>query len=131
LTPTGSTSTKVELRGSVLLLECIAAGLPTPVIRWIKEGGELPANRTFLENFKKTLKIIDVSEADSGNYKCIARNRLGSVHHVISVTVKAAPYWITAPRNLVLSPGEDGTLICRANGNPKPNISWLANGVPI
>ncbi|XP_059672306.1 neuronal cell adhesion molecule isoform X14 [Gavia stellata] len=131
LTPTGSTSTKVELRGNVLLLECIAAGLPTPVIRWIKEGGELPANRTFFENFKKTLKIIDVSEADSGNYKCIARNILGSAHHVISVTVKAAPYWITAPRNLVLSPGEDGTLICRANGNPKPNISWLANGVPI
>nr|XP_009941725.1 PREDICTED: neuronal cell adhesion molecule isoform X7 [Opisthocomus hoazin] len=131
LTPTGSTSTKVELRGNVLLLECIAAGLPTPVIRWIKEGGELPANRTFFENFKKTLKIIDVSEADSGNYKCIARNTLGSAHHVISVTVKAAPYWITAPRNLVLSPGEDGTLICRANGNPKPNINWLANGVPI
>uniref|UniRef100_A0A8C3U2M9 Neuronal cell adhesion molecule n=1 Tax=Catharus ustulatus TaxID=91951 RepID=A0A8C3U2M9_CATUS len=131
LTPTGSTSTKVELRGNVLLLECIAAGLPTPVIRWIKEGGELPANRTFFENFKKTLKIIDVSEADSGNYKCIARNTLGSVYHVISVTVKAAPYWITAPRNLVLSPGEDGTLICRANGNPKPSISWLANGVPI
>nr|XP_025973470.1 neuronal cell adhesion molecule isoform X17 [Dromaius novaehollandiae] len=131
LTPTGSTSNKVELRGNVLLLECIAAGLPTPVIRWIKEGGELPANRTFFENFKKTLKIIDVSEADSGNYKCIARNILGSTHHVISVTVKAAPYWITAPRNLVLSPGEDGTLICRANGNPKPHISWLTNGVPI
>ncbi|KAM9203640.1 neuronal cell adhesion molecule isoform 6-T6 [Mergus octosetaceus] len=131
LTPTGTTSNKVELRGNVLLLECIAAGLPTPVIRWIKEGGELPANRTFFENFKKTLKIIDVSEADSGNYKCIARNILGSTHHVISVTVKAAPYWITAPRNLVLSPGEDGSLICRANGNPKPSISWLANGVPI
>ncbi|OXB76727.1 UNVERIFIED_CONTAM: hypothetical protein H355_000275 [Colinus virginianus] len=131
LTPTGSTSNKVELRGNVLLLECIAAGLPTPVIRWIKEGGELPANRTFFENYKKTLKIIDVSEADSGNYKCIARNILGSTHHVISVTVKAAPYWITPPRNLVLSPGEDGTLICRANGNPKPSISWLTNGVPI
>ncbi|KAM9390089.1 neuronal cell adhesion molecule isoform 6-T6 [Phaethornis superciliosus] len=131
LTPTGSTSTKVELRGNVLLLECIAAGLPTPVIRWIKEGGELPANRTFFENFKKTLKITDVSEADSGNYKCIARNTLGAAHHVISVTVKAAPYWITAPRNLVLSPGEHGNLICRANGNPKPDISWLANGVPI
>ncbi|XP_030404850.1 neuronal cell adhesion molecule isoform X18 [Gopherus evgoodei] len=131
LTPMGSTSNKVELRGNVLLLECIAEGLPTPVIRWIKEGGELPVNRTFFENFKKTLKIIEVSEADSGKYKCVARNPLGSTHHTITVTVKAAPYWITAPRNLVLSPGEDGTLICRANGNPKPNISWLTNGVPI
>uniref|UniRef100_A0A8C3SFX6 Neuronal cell adhesion molecule n=1 Tax=Chelydra serpentina TaxID=8475 RepID=A0A8C3SFX6_CHESE len=131
LTPVGSTSNKVELRGNVLLLECIAEGLPTPVVRWIKEGGELPINRTFFEHFKKTLKIIEVSEADSGKYKCVARNPLGSTHHTITVTVKAAPYWITAPRNLVLSPGEDGTLICRANGNPKPNISWLTNAVPI
>uniref|UniRef100_A0A8C8SWE9 Neuronal cell adhesion molecule n=1 Tax=Pelusios castaneus TaxID=367368 RepID=A0A8C8SWE9_9SAUR len=131
LTPVGSTSNKVELRGNVLLLECIAEGLPTPVIHWIKESGELPINRTFFENFKKTLKIVDVSEADSGKYKCTARNPLGSTHHTVTVTVKAAPYWITAPRNLVLSPGEGGTLICRANGNPKPKISWLANGEPI
>lgn len=50
---------------------------------------------------------------------------------VFSFPRKAAPYWIIAPQNLVLSPEEDGTLICRANGNPKPRISWLSNGVPI
>lgn len=44
---------------------------------------------------------------------------------------KAAPYWIMAPQNLVLSPGENGTLICSANGDPKPRINWLMNGVPI
>ncbi|XP_072856600.2 neuronal cell adhesion molecule isoform X24 [Pogona vitticeps] len=131
LTPTGSTSSKTELRGNTLLLECIAEGLPTPAIQWIKEGGELPVNRTFFENFHKTLKIIDISEADSGNYKCMAANRLGSAHHVIMVTVKAAPYWIREPANLVLSPGESGSLICQANGKPKPSISWFANGVPI
>ncbi|XP_060633609.2 neuronal cell adhesion molecule isoform X20 [Anolis sagrei] len=131
LTPGGSTSTKTELRGNTLLLECIAEGLPTPTIRWIKEGGELPINRKFFENFNKTLKITDISEADSGKYKCMASNQLGSAHHVITVTVKAAPYWIREPTNLVLSPGEDGSLICRANGKPKPSINWLANGVPI
>ncbi|XP_062956303.1 neuronal cell adhesion molecule isoform X24 [Cynocephalus volans] len=131
LTPEGNASNKEELRGNVLSLECIAEGLPTPIIYWIKEDGILPINRTFYRNFKKTLQIIHVSEADSGNYQCIAKNALGAIHHTISVTVKAAPYWIMAPQNLVLSPGEDGTLICRANGNPKPRISWLTNGVPI
>ncbi|XP_063094688.1 neuronal cell adhesion molecule isoform X42 [Cavia porcellus] len=130
LTPEGNASRKEELRGNVLSLECIAEGLPTPLIYWIKEDGTLPANRTFYRNFQKTLQIIQVSEADSGNYQCIAKNTLGIIRHTISVTVKAAPYWIMAPRNLVLSPGEDGTLICRANGNPKPRISWLTNGVP-
>ncbi|XP_054843958.1 neuronal cell adhesion molecule isoform X22 [Eublepharis macularius] len=131
LTPTGITSSKIELRGNTLMLECIAEGLPTPIISWFKEGGDLPPNRVFRENFKKTLKIIDITEADSGRYKCLAKNRFGSAHHVITVTVKAAPYWIREPTNLVLSPGEHGNLICRANGNPKPSISWLANGVPI
>ncbi|XP_049749800.1 neuronal cell adhesion molecule isoform X5 [Elephas maximus indicus] len=131
LTPEGNTSHKEELRGNVLSLECIAEGLPTPIIHWIKEDGTLPINRTFYKNFRKTLQIIHVSEADSGKYQCIAKNALGVIHHTISVTVKAAPYWIMAPRNLVLSPGEDGSLICRPNGNPKPKISWLTNGVPI
>ncbi|XP_031310533.1 neuronal cell adhesion molecule isoform X8 [Camelus dromedarius] len=131
LTPGGNTSRKEELRGNVLSLECIAEGLPTPIIYWIKEDGTLPVNRTFYRNFKKTLQITQVTEADSGSYQCIAKNALGAIHHTISVTVKAAPYWIIAPQNLVLSPGEDGTLICRANGNPKPRISWLSNGVPI
>ncbi|XP_047276377.1 neuronal cell adhesion molecule isoform X27 [Homo sapiens] len=131
LTPEGNASNKEELRGNVLSLECIAEGLPTPIIYWAKEDGMLPKNRTVYKNFEKTLQIIHVSEADSGNYQCIAKNALGAIHHTISVRVKAAPYWITAPQNLVLSPGEDGTLICRANGNPKPRISWLTNGVPI
>ncbi|XP_054975061.1 neuronal cell adhesion molecule isoform X12 [Sorex araneus] len=131
LTPEGNTSSKEELRGNILSLECIAEGLPTPEIYWIKEDGTLPINRTFYRNFKKTLQITHVSEADAGNYQCIAKNLLGVIHHTISVTVKAAPYWIMAPQNLVLSPGENGALICRANGNPKPRISWLSNGVPV
>nr|XP_048271500.1 neuronal cell adhesion molecule isoform X36 [Myodes glareolus] len=131
LTPEGNESLKEELRGNALSLECIAEGLPTPIIYWIKEDGTLPVNRTFYRNFKKTLQITQVTEADSGNYQCIAKNPLGAVHHTIAVTVKAAPYWIAAPQNLVLSPGENGTLICRANGNPKPRIAWLTNGVPI
>lgn len=44
---------------------------------------------------------------------------------------KAAPYWLDEPENLILAPGEDGRLVCRANGNPKPSIQWLVNGEPI
>ncbi|XP_040266796.1 neuronal cell adhesion molecule isoform X7 [Bufo bufo] len=131
LTSTGQTSNKTVLKDEVLLLECIAEGLPTPAIRWNKEGAELPSNRVFYENFNKTLKIIGVSEEDAGKYRCSAHNDRGSIHHVITVIVKAAPYWITKPENLVLSPGDDGTLICRAHGNPAPSITWLINGVAV
>ncbi|KAF7655227.1 hypothetical protein LDENG_00059130 [Lucifuga dentata] len=131
MTPPGSSSTKMVLRGETLELECIAEGLPTPEISWEKERGELPSSRTSFQNFKKTLKITDVNEADAGDYRCTATNSLGSVQHVIKVTVKAAPFWVSVPRNLILAPNETGILTCRVNGEPKPKISWFINGVSI
>ncbi|XP_054476193.1 neuronal cell adhesion molecule-like isoform X8 [Anoplopoma fimbria] len=132
LIPTGPSSSKMVLRGQVLEMECIAEGLPTPEVSWTKVSGDLPAKRTSFLHYQKTLCIVDVSESDAGEYRCTARNRLGSVHHTIRVMVKAAPYWISgAPRNLVLSPGESGVLTCRASGTPKPSVSWAMNGIPI
>uniref|UniRef100_A0A8C2WC72 Neuronal cell adhesion molecule n=1 Tax=Cyclopterus lumpus TaxID=8103 RepID=A0A8C2WC72_CYCLU len=132
LIPSGPTSSKMVLRGQVLEMECIAEGLLTPDVSWTKVSGDLPAKRTSFLHYQKTLRIVDASESDAGDYRCTARNRLGSVHHTIHVTVKAAPYWIGgAPRNLVLAPGESGVLTCRASGTPKPSVSWAMNGIPI
>ncbi|XP_067387798.1 neurofascin [Emydura macquarii macquarii] len=129
--PYGTSSSQIVLRGVDLLLECIASGVPAPDIMWHKKGGELPAAKTKLENFNKALRITNVSEEDSGEYFCLASNKMGSIRHTISVRVKAAPYWLDEPQNLILAPGEDGRLVCRANGNPKPTIQWLVNGEPI
>ncbi|XP_051664789.1 neurofascin isoform X18 [Manacus candei] len=129
--PYGTTSSQMVLRGVDLLLECIASGVPAPDIMWYKKGGELPVGKTKLENFNKALRISNVSEEDSGEYFCLASNKMGSIRHTISVRVKAAPYWLDEPENLILAPGEDGRLVCRANGNPKPSIQWLVNGEPI
>ncbi|XP_073336626.1 neuronal cell adhesion molecule a isoform X1 [Pagrus major] len=129
--PMGATSTKMVLRGETLELECIAEGLPTPDISWQKDGGELPSGRTTFQNFQKTLKISDVNEADAGDYRCTATNKLGTADHIIKVNVKAAPFWVSAPRNLILAPNETGILTCRVSGEPKPKITWFVNGVPI
>ncbi|XP_060743096.1 neuronal cell adhesion molecule a isoform X6 [Tachysurus vachellii] len=131
LVPSGSTSSKMVLSGQVLELECIAAGLPTPEISWSKVSRDLPTARTEFLNFQKTLKIKEVTEADAGDYRCTAKNHLGSVHHTIHVTVKTVPYWISSPRNLVLAPMENGMITCRARGDPKPTVTWFMNGVPI
>ncbi|XP_039768656.1 neurofascin isoform X16 [Ornithorhynchus anatinus] len=129
--PQGTSSSQMVLRGTDLLLECIASGVPAPDIAWHKKGGDLPAGKVKFENFNKALRIINVSEEDSGEYFCLASNKMGSIRHTISVRVKAAPYWLDEPKNLILAPGEDGRVVCRANGNPKPTVQWLVNGEPL
>ncbi|XP_029603038.1 neuronal cell adhesion molecule isoform X18 [Salmo trutta] len=131
MAPLGRSSTQMALRGGVLELECIAEGLPTPEVSWYKESGDLPSSRMSFHNFQKTLKIADVMEADAGDYRCTAKNSLGSAHHTIKVNVKAAPFWISAPRNLILAPKETGILTCMVSGDPKPQIAWSVNGVPV
>uniref|UniRef100_A0A8C2A3V0 Neuronal cell adhesion molecule a n=1 Tax=Cyprinus carpio TaxID=7962 RepID=A0A8C2A3V0_CYPCA len=147
MNPPGTHSTTMVLKGDTLQLECIADGLPTPDISWSKVNGDLPSGRFSFHSFQKTLKITEVTEADGGDYRCLAKNRLGSNHHIITVVVRgsilnsnfqilnsnfvSAPFWISAPQNLILAPKESGMLTCRAEGNPKPTVTWSVNGIPI
>ncbi|XP_039524077.1 neuronal cell adhesion molecule a isoform X20 [Pimephales promelas] len=129
--PPGAHSTTMVLKGDTLELECLADGLPTPEISWTKVAGDLPSSRFSFHSFQKTLKITEVTEADGGDYRCLAKNRLGSNHHTITVVVRAAPFWISAPQNLILAPKENGMLTCRVGGNPQPMVTWSVNGIPI
>lgn len=61
---------------------------PTPDIAWYKKGGDLPSDKAKFENFNKALRITNISEEDSGEYFCLASNKMGSIRHTISVRVK-------------------------------------------
>lgn len=61
---------------------------PTPTIKWFKQGANLPEEKVKFENYNKTLKIINVSVEDAGEYVCMANNQLGSIRHSIFVQVK-------------------------------------------
>ncbi len=64
---------------------------PSPNINWIKKGAELPSKKVKIENFGKTLRLLNVSEEDSGDYVCMASNKIGSIRHSVEVQVKGEP----------------------------------------
>uniref|UniRef100_A0A673HXZ6 Neural cell adhesion molecule L1 n=1 Tax=Sinocyclocheilus rhinocerous TaxID=307959 RepID=A0A673HXZ6_9TELE len=131
LKPKGTTSTTMAMLGEELILECFAAGVPTPSIKWTKDWQEMSMTGKKLENFNKTLRIKNVSMDDGGDYICSASNRMGSLDHVITVRVKSVPFWVEKPESLVLSRDDSGSIVCRADGIPRPQIQWLVNGEPI
>uniref|UniRef100_A0A8C3NEQ4 Neural cell adhesion molecule L1-like protein n=1 Tax=Geospiza parvula TaxID=87175 RepID=A0A8C3NEQ4_GEOPR len=127
----GSSSSVTVIKGGVLLLECIAEGLPTPHLSWVKVTGNMPKDEPETENFGKTLKIDQVTAADEGTYQCTASNPMGRARHEFHVRVEEPPQWLKKPEGGVYSVGTNLVLLCEAIGNPEPSIQWKLNGKPI
>ncbi|NXJ87386.1 NCHL1 protein, partial [Corythaixoides concolor] len=127
----GSSSSVTVIKGGVLLLECIAEGLPTPHLSWVKVTGNLPKDEPETENFGKILKIDQVTAADEGTYQCTASNPMGRAKHEFHVHVEEPPRWIKEPEGGVYSVGTNLLLLCEAIGNPEPTTQWKLNGMPI
>ena len=63
-----------------MTFSCNATGNPAPTISWTKDESILSTSGDSRISFgedNKTLIIINVSRADSGQYKCVANNRNG------------------------------------------------------
>ncbi|XP_031421988.1 neurofascin [Clupea harengus] len=129
--PPKKATSKIALLGEELVLECFATGVPAPVIKWTKDWDEMSLDGKRLESFNKRLRILSVSMDDGGDYTCTASNKMGYVERTISVSVKAAPFWLEKPKLLILSRDMSAKLVCQADGVPRPSIQWLVNGVPV
>ncbi|KAM4768512.1 neural cell adhesion molecule L1-like protein isoform 3-T10 [Cyanocitta cristata] len=127
----GVSSSVTVIKGGVLLLECIAEGLPTPHLSWVKVTGNMPKDEPETENFGKILKIDQVTAADEGTYQCTASNPMGRARHEFNVHVEEPPQWLKKPEGGVYSVGTNLVLLCEAIGNPEPSIQWKLNGMPI
>ena len=62
-----------------MILSCNASGNPTPTISWTRNGSLVnTSTRISFSDGNKTLTITNVNRTDSGEYRCVARNRVGS-----------------------------------------------------
>uniref|UniRef100_A0A8C1V9T7 Neural cell adhesion molecule L1-like protein n=1 Tax=Cyprinus carpio TaxID=7962 RepID=A0A8C1V9T7_CYPCA len=126
-----SHSTTYLKKGEELELECIAEGLPTPVVEWIKMLDSLP-KRTQIKNYGKLLTIPNLTDQDEGKYMCKAKNDLGEAVHHFHVIVEEPPSWQEEPvKSQLAEIGSDIHIKCSAKGKPQPTITWKRNGQPL
>ncbi|XP_072939095.1 cell adhesion molecule Dscam1 isoform X26 [Epargyreus clarus] len=70
------------------------------------------------------LTIASVTGAHSGNYTCIARNKAGEDRYSTTLHVKVPPRWILEPTDKAFAQGSDAKVECKADGFPKPQVTW-------
>ena len=70
---------KTKLEGDNVTFTCDVDGNPVPTISWTRDGSPLNASgRISFADDKKQLTITNVNRTDSGEYQCVAKNRVGS-----------------------------------------------------
>uniref|UniRef100_A0A8C2I4G1 Immunoglobulin superfamily DCC subclass member 3 n=1 Tax=Cyprinus carpio TaxID=7962 RepID=A0A8C2I4G1_CYPCA len=117
--------------GGVARFHCAVSSVPEANITWERNRTTLNAddNRyTLLPN--GILHITGVRQADSGSYRCVAKNIANTRYSheaLLSVTANRLykePVILSGPQNLTLNIHQTAILECIATGNPRPIVSW-------
>ncbi|XP_076655521.1 Down syndrome cell adhesion molecule 1 isoform X16 [Halictus rubicundus] len=70
------------------------------------------------------LTIESVAARHAGDYTCSASNRAGATSHSAQLTVNVPPRWILEPTDKAFAQGSDARVECKADGFPKPQVTW-------
>ncbi|XP_076390070.1 Down syndrome cell adhesion molecule 1 isoform X44 [Megachile rotundata] len=71
-----------------------------------------------------TLTIDSVAARHAGEYSCTATNAAGSATHTSVLSVNVPPRWILEPTDKAFAQGSDARVECKADGFPKPQVTW-------
>ncbi|KAM6977662.1 brother of CDO [Aplochiton taeniatus] len=130
--PTASRSIMV-IKGQRLVLECVASGIPTPLVTWAKDGRDL-RNHNNTRFLLSNLLIDSAAEGDSGTYVCHADNGVGSASAATAlydVQVFEPPQVSVELQQQEALWGETVRFSCQARGKPAPSVVWLHNAQPL
>ena len=112
----------VILQGNdTIQLECNATTPWSLNYEWQKDNITIPGAT------EHVLVIASVQLSDSGEYRCIASNHVGSATSVsLGLTVFTPPVVVSHPANFSTYPqsGDPLVLDCDVSGSPPPMISW-------
>ncbi|XP_077822734.1 muscle, skeletal receptor tyrosine-protein kinase isoform X2 [Macaca mulatta] len=127
------------IEGLKAVLPCTTMGNPKPSVSWIKGDSPLRENSRTAVLESGSLRIHNVQKEDAGQYRCVAKNSLGTAYSkVVKLEVeeesepeqdtKVFARILRAPESHNVTFGSFVTLHCTATGIPVPTITWIENG---
>lgn len=133
-------SNRVAAEGTKVKLTCYLEGAD-PAIRWLKDEQPIvysPKCRQNNNNGLCILELASVTVADTGVYKCYARNASGEASTSANLEVYASdvsadlePTFTRGMKELYNSKINEINITCHVRGMPTPAITWAKDGVTI
>lgn len=116
-------------------LQVQVTGNPKPELTFLHDGQEVKPNQNVQisesPDGTATLSIQKAGLEDSGEYKVIATNKLGTAASNAVVIVGCQPCIISGLEDLSISEGLPVRFKAKVDGIPRPEVKWLHNGEEI
>ncbi|XP_050305193.1 cell adhesion molecule Dscam2 isoform X17 [Anthonomus grandis grandis] len=125
---------EASFEADTISVQCIISSGDLPVsFTWLLNGNPVSANREIMVSKSKkisALTIESITKEHAGNYTCVTRNSAGESSYTAELNVKVPPRWILEPTDKAFAQGSDAAVECKADGFPKPVVTWKrATGV--
>ncbi|XP_043356008.1 basement membrane-specific heparan sulfate proteoglycan core protein isoform X9 [Dermochelys coriacea] len=116
--------------GEAVQLQCLAHGTPPLHYQWTKANGSLSSHAVLRES---ALHISPIAPEDSGTYRCLVSNRVGSAETFAQVSVEgsapsASPTVRVTPQTDVKGVGGTAEFTCSVTGGAQARIEWFREG---
>ncbi|XP_063278291.1 muscle, skeletal receptor tyrosine-protein kinase isoform X2 [Prinia subflava] len=127
------------IEGLKAVLPCTTMGNPKPSVSWVKGETVVKETARIAVLDSGNLRIHNVQREDAGQYRCVAKNSLGTAYSKPATVVVEGERKeeeditvfariLKAPESQNITFGSMVTLRCTATGLPVPTVTWLENG---
>ncbi|XP_071567240.1 Down syndrome cell adhesion molecule 1 isoform X30 [Temnothorax nylanderi] len=115
--------------GQVVTVPCaVVEGDPPLQLRWTLNGHAISPHSGIsivdLGGRGAILSIGSVQATHAGTYTCVAENLAGRHELSADLIVNVPPRWILEPTDKAFAQGSDARVECKADGFPKPQVTW-------
>ncbi|XP_050346763.1 cell adhesion molecule Dscam2 isoform X3 [Nymphalis io] len=115
--------------GDTVGIQCMVTKGDVPLnIKWYLNGKDVTTIQgvsvTKIGHKSSSLSIEAVSFIHKGLYTCYAANQAGHANYSAELIVNVPPRWILEPTDKAFAQGSDAKVECKADGFPKPQVTW-------
>ncbi|RWS11782.1 Down syndrome cell adhesion molecule-like protein Dscam2, partial [Dinothrombium tinctorium] len=120
-------------------IPCVAQGFPVPSFSWFRwdPNSPLADNMSPIRYTHRVMQLQGVliirqaSLSDSGRYRCVVNNSVGS-ESIETELIVTSPLSVTlSPSSQTIDVGKTAAFNCSYSGHPALSIDWYHNGHPI
>ncbi|XP_055624202.1 cell adhesion molecule Dscam2 isoform X44 [Toxorhynchites rutilus septentrionalis] len=116
--------------GDSVAVNCMVVKGDSPLeVRWFLNGAPISSENegilvTKLTERLSSLSIEAIQPVHRGIFECRVKNNAGEAISSAELIINVPPRWILEPTDKAFAQGSNAKVECKADGFPKPQVSW-------